>query len=867
MISEVARPIHRERVSSRFARASEFPLTVVVAPAGCGKSTALEQYLAGVDEPSAIYRVRPGDSTLAQFILGLAQAVGSVFPLELAEAIVKAHANQPVDAAIERMAQVCAMHLRAQGGVLVLDDLHYAQSSEIAQFIHEVVLETKDSLRWILATRSRESLPVGSWLARDLCDLPIDEEALLFTREDVTALARARDMTLSEAHTSAITSATCGLPISVALALRYADSGYDVTELAIQTRLASYEYLTSQMYSEFDEGERRYLCFGALLPTLRIDVFEAAGFADAAKVLNDLYQRSSFLAPRFDAETLTPVEYVCHDLFRDYFRHQLRAQGREEERDLQKRAADALVALGMTTAAIPLYMSSESWNELAANLVNYDYILIDEERRAIIESAIGALRANDTGLHSEILRLRAELALHSKGYNVAEGLFRSAIDCARDGKQRVETLFRFAQHQHLYDTLGAERTLEEVLTSDKCPEDIRALAFAYLLATRTWNDPYYDAREVFAAFERSVNAIESDVQRLDALLFACCAATYCGDPRAERWGQGAIELARAKNMPAVLQAFYGALGHDALYRSYDTAMVMHYAEQQEMAARQIALERGYRACILLKLGLAMRAADVTQVGSLLQTFEAYKSPSSNSARSATTRAEALLHAWGGEFAEAYDLLISVWPNTFGIYRPIIRALCAVFAAAAGRRKELRTLLHEGTAWLRETRPWNEAQLRNSEIARQLYGFAAAVAGRHRDALQLLRESTAFREPCVQALSDVVRAVIGGSAVILAEEDLAFEQLRNLGYGDVALSIRAALKQYQTKDAADGTLTAQQREVLEALAVGLSPKQIAEMMDRRLSTVQGHIRGAVTRLGCSGREQAIRIARSRGLLHR
>ena len=189
MISEVARPIHRERVSSRFARASEFPLTVVVAPAGCGKSTALEQYLAGVDEPSAIYRVRPGDSTLAQFILGLAQAVGSVFPLELAEAIVKAHANQPVDAAIERMAQVCAMHLRAQGGVLVLDDLHYAQSSEIAQFIHEVVLETKDSLRWILATRSRESLPVGSWLARDLCDLPIDEEALLFTREDVTALA------------------------------------------------------------------------------------------------------------------------------------------------------------------------------------------------------------------------------------------------------------------------------------------------------------------------------------------------------------------------------------------------------------------------------------------------------------------------------------------------------------------------------------------------------------------------------------------------------------------------------------------------------------------------------------------------------
>lgn len=867
MIANVPDSIPRERVRSRIAQASRFPLTLIIAPAGCGKTTALEQYLTAVAGPVACYRVQPGEGTLAQFILGLAQSFGGrTFPLDVAQEMVGSYSDRRLDTSIASMAEECARRLRDTGNILAIDDLHHAQSREIVRFIDELVARTRGGARWIIATRARELLPLGEWLAKGICGPPIDERTLLFTDEDVAEAARARNMLLSNEQTSAISSATFGLPIGVGLALRYADAGYDMTEIAAQTRFASYEYLTSHMYSQLDQSEQSCLCFGALLPTLRVDIFEAAGFAGASKMLYDIYQRSSFLSRRSAAGSAAADEYVCHDLFRDYLRHQLRARGRDEEQSLQRRAARALTATGMVAAALPLYASSESFAELAESLARDGYMLIDEGRGDLVEAAINALPSDDARWRSTALQLRAELAARTKNYKVVEGLFVAALECASNEEERIRTLFRFAQHQHVHDSEGAERTLEEILSSRESPADIRAHAFAYLLATRAWKDPYYDLREQLAAFESTVNLIANDRDRIDALLFACCGATFCGDPRAERLGQAAIELALSASMFRALPALYGTLARNALYRGDDPHVVLRYAEQEEAMIPQVD-ERAGRANVLLKLGVAMRSADTSEVRSLLRQYDAYKLPSNDAAESVVARARAFLSAWDGAFDEAYDLLINAWHNSYGLYRPVVKALCAIFAAAAGRREDLRRLLQEGATWLHSIKPWNEALVRNTEITRQLYAFAAAVAGRHRDALHLLRQRSPGSGPFVRALSDIVRALIGGSGIVLAEEDVVCEQLSGLGYGDVAMIVRAVLKKYHSLDDAGASLTPQQREVLEALAAGLAPKQIAEMMDRRLSTIHGHIRNAVAKLGCSGREQAIRIARSRGLLKR
>jgi DNA-binding CsgD family transcriptional regulator len=789
-----------------------------------------------------------------------------MFSSHVAQAILAAHQDVPPDELPDVLANVCAVHFRKSRCVVAIDDLHYAQSAQTVRFLDALIGKTEGGVRWIIATRSKANLPLELWIAKGLCDLPVDENTLAFLDDDLAAALATTEVGLSSDDVATILSVTKGLPISVALALRYAKAGHDLADVTAHARSASYEYLTSQLYAELTEREQLYLCFGALLPSLRPDVFEAAGFEDASNVLYDLYRRSSFLTRRSGAGGSGTPEYVCHELFREYFADRLRLLGRLEQQALQKRAADALIMAELTTAALPLYAACGAFSELAECLAQHGYTLIEQGRRDVVRSAVNALPDGDARWRGTVLALRAELSSLREEWPVVAGMFTAAVASAASERERLATLFRFGQHQHLFDPHAAERTLESIVASADASERLRVHALAYLLATRTWNDPYCDISGPLSDFEARVHVIESDFDRADALLFACCAATFCGDPRAQSLGQTALEVAARQNMLQVLQAVYRTLAHNALYAGDDPHRVLDYVVQEEALAAQVEDERLRRSSVLLRLGLAMRLGDVATIEDLLLQYERSKTPSNSGVKSAALRARALLHAWRKEFGAAYELLARAVPSVYGNYRPIARALCAVLAAAADRREDAVRLIREGQTWLKSVTPWNDVLQRNTAITRSLFGIAAALVGKQRDALRLLRgDGSPPPGTLARTLSDFVRALLEGPAVTLAEEGHLCEQLRCSGYQDLAMIMSAVLQRYRTDLSDTAKLTAQEKKILEALESGFTPKQIAAMQDRQLSTIQGHIRSAVAKLGCSGRAQAVRIARSRGLL--
>ena len=858
--------IQRDRVRASITKACRFDVALIIASAGYGKSTALEQYLSGLDEPWLCYRVGRADKTLSRFILGLAQDAGAMFQPELAQAIIAAHQDVPGDELPDVLANVCAAHFRKSPCVIAVDDLHYAQNAQSVRFLEALIEKTRDTVRWVIASRSKVNLPLELWLAKGVCDLPIDEKTLAFSEEDLSSAIRSDGLDLSPEQVAAIMSVSRGLPISIVLALRYVKAGHDLADVTAQTRSASYEYLTSQLYAELSEQEQSYLCFGSLLPTLRLDVFEAAGFADASSVLYELYRRSSFLTRRMGTGGSAAPEYVCHDLFREYFADRLKLYSRSEGQLLQKRAADALMSVGLAHAALPLYAASGAFMELKHYLARNGYALIEQGRRDIVRSAVNALPDHDPRWRGTVLALRAELASSREEYPLVAAMFSAAVECTVDEDERNEVLFHFAQHQHLCDPLSAEQTLEHIVGSPGACERLRVHALAYLLATRTWNDPYCDIRDELTDFASRVHVIDSDFDRGDALLLACCAATYCGDPRAQTFGESALEIARARGMLQMMQVVYKTLAHNALYCGDDAGTVLHYVQQEESLAREVADERLQRSSILLRLGLAMRVADVVTIEALLHQYATGKSPSNSGMQSAVLRAQALLLAWKGEFAAAYECLTPALTFVYGAYRPIARALCAVLAAAAERRDDAAEFIREGRAWLDAVKPWNHVLERNTAIARALFGIAAALIGKQRDALRLMRaDSSQPGGTLARTLSDFVRALLEGPAVALAQEQPICEQLCRSGYRDLATILQAVLQRYRVDEIAGVSLTPQERLILLELESGLTPKQIAAMQGRQVSTIQGHIRSAVAKFGCSGRAQAIRIARSRGLL--
>jgi DNA-binding NarL/FixJ family response regulator len=89
----------------------------------------------------------------------------------------------------------------------------------------------------------------------------------------------------------------------------------------------------------------------------------------------------------------------------------------------------------------------------------------------------------------------------------------------------------------------------------------------------------------------------------------------------------------------------------------------------------------------------------------------------------------------------------------------------------------------------------------------------------------------------------------------------------MGYGGIAKLMQAVAQRHLVDEVAAeaSLLTKTELAVLQALAEGRGPKDIALESGRSVYTIQAHIQNIIKKLGCSGRNEALTMARKRGLL--
>ncbi|MFY9737710.1 MAG: AAA family ATPase, partial [Candidatus Cybelea sp.] len=119
-------PLERPRLLERLSLSASFPIALLVAPAGYGKSVVLRQYLRGLREPCVRFALRAEHATLLSFLRGFAEALGESAP----------HATTALPGAYERnqaspkrgtdLARWMNVHLESFSGVVAIDDLQIA---------------------------------------------------------------------------------------------------------------------------------------------------------------------------------------------------------------------------------------------------------------------------------------------------------------------------------------------------------------------------------------------------------------------------------------------------------------------------------------------------------------------------------------------------------------------------------------------------------------------------------------------------------------------------------------------------------------------------------------------------------------------
>ncbi len=194
--TKLARPrlpsdvIPRPRLLERLSAGLGGPLTLLCAPAGYGKSTLLAQWLPTLSRPVAWLSLDEADDELPVFVHGFSVALQRVVPDACQASASLLHAPQ-----FPPLSEVVSLLMSDLDDVpgdvlLVLDDYHLIQQSEIHTLVVQLIEHLPQPLHLVLSSRTEPPLPLARWRARgQLQDLRAAD--LRFTLEETHAfLAR-----------------------------------------------------------------------------------------------------------------------------------------------------------------------------------------------------------------------------------------------------------------------------------------------------------------------------------------------------------------------------------------------------------------------------------------------------------------------------------------------------------------------------------------------------------------------------------------------------------------------------------------------------------------------------------------------------
>jgi LuxR family maltose regulon positive regulatory protein len=312
----------RPRVVARLDEILDARLTLLSAPPGFGKSTALVDWLSRRDAKAGWLTLDPADNDYSRFLRYLwAAAMGlsgdGAKPLDAG----------PSNAAVEVVDEICAfLAERRNPCVLVLDDYHVIDSARVQEAVSQLVEHLPEQAHLVIATRSDPALGLARLRAHGQL-LEIRSDILRFAKEEARAFfAERMGLTLSEPDLDALLDKSEGWPAVLQLAgvslAGGADASAFVRDFAASHRHVL-DFISEEVLTRLDSGERDFLLRTSVLDRLSGALCDAVtGGSDGQEMLERL-ERRNVLIVGLDQERRW---YRYHRLFADLLRSQLTAQ-------------------------------------------------------------------------------------------------------------------------------------------------------------------------------------------------------------------------------------------------------------------------------------------------------------------------------------------------------------------------------------------------------------------------------------------------------------------------------------------------------------------------------------------------------------
>jgi LuxR family maltose regulon positive regulatory protein len=365
--------IERWRVHQALRSGGDVALTLVAAPAGYGKTSAVVEFCSKSGASLAWVSLDPSDNDPVQLWAYVATAVDRVRRGLGQAALQRLKAPGPIENVVDDVMNGIAVF----GGelIVVLDDLHVITDPGCLASIDRALSHLPPNARLVLITRVEPALSLERLRASgQLTELRAHELAFTLA-EAYELLVERENLPLGRDDVDALVTHTEGWPAALVLAglwLRRIDDPADAVRNFWGGHQFVAAYLSREVLEGLDDDRRSFLHGLAVLGEFTAALCDAVlDRTDSAAQLDELERSMLFVSRSEHGEW-----HRIHALFAEYVRAELAQVDPTAAASIHRRAADWLRAQGLAFEAAEHATAAGDWELVARIFVEFHLALM-----------------------------------------------------------------------------------------------------------------------------------------------------------------------------------------------------------------------------------------------------------------------------------------------------------------------------------------------------------------------------------------------------------------------------------------------------------------------------------------------------------
>ncbi len=836
----------RQRITDALRSSSDRGIAVAIAPAGFGKSSALQDAY-----PDGKWvQLSPSDCSFDTVIRTLVLLVAPNLNSALGDLL-----SRPVtpDSRVHLIEWV-AEAVRASQSLVVLEDFHNF-SDDVVDVLRTIILQTLPHVRWVISSRESPNLPIGTWIAQDQMMMPLTPEELSFSAADGLALAEAMGVALDAETVAELVRDVQGWPLGVRLSLASWAQLKVRPLIQIKTRAYLFDFLETTIWNQFSEADRVLLEVIAAIGGTQPAGIDLSRVIDHASPIDQLQRRLPLISISESGA------YRLHDLFSEFIL-QRSTQSALQMSNMIERVGRLYEDRDLSLEALSLYLAYERWDLALALLGEVGPHLLYRGYRGRIIEAVGRFPRSQRE-QPVLIAIRALLLSQDGAYEAASRESERALAFEIPLELRAKVSLEFAGiSRSIGDPARAASIARSLLNDTRYGNEIRSIASASLCLSHAILGNREAALAAVPKNGQSELLPDTRATIHSTLAYAYLVLGLADEARGEI--RPLLSLVEMYGWPGIAMRAWGLISNLAYNEDYDPDEVRR-ANEQCLHYAQLAGDSAYVGFALLQtLIYGIETGDLT----LIEESRRLLVQNGVGPVDSTRAFRYVYDSWAlclvNDVPGALSCLDRVPLEKFASNSVfLIMAVRLALLAASNKTRALDEI--EFVLSMRRSLEDTSVLTRLERFYGSVFLLLALWFLHYRPIeLQSTQEDvinfTCF--PLEVDIANAARSICSFNRATITSTDL---EGALTGLGRRQAGVGMIFRTLVAESARSVKLTENELTVLRAYARGESNEQIAHHMSRSVWTVKDYAKSIFTKLNVSKRSAAIAAARELGLL--